>query len=178
MARIVLNTFGSFGDLHPFLAIAIELKRRGHTAVVATSEIYRTKIEAEEIAFAAVRPDVGQLLNDRILMERVWHPVRGTEYLLKNVILPYVEESFEDLDSASRGADLRNHAFRRIRRTNCGRKAEAGVAVGGPAADGIFLALRSSRARPYALATTSVPAREMAFCNGKRADPATTPTMG
>jgi UDP:flavonoid glycosyltransferase YjiC (YdhE family) len=106
MARIVLNTFGSFGDLHPFLAIAIELRCRGHMPVIATSEIYRAKVEAEGIGFAAIRPDVGMLLNDQALLERVWHPVRGTEYLLKKVILPYVEESFEDLDSASHGADL------------------------------------------------------------------------
>ncbi len=106
MARIVLNTFGSFGDLHPFLAIAIALKHRGHTAVVATSEIYRAKVEAEGVAFAAVRPDVGQLINDRELIERVWHPVRGTEYLLKHVILPPVEESFQDLEFASRNTDL------------------------------------------------------------------------
>jgi rhamnosyltransferase subunit B len=106
MARIVLNTFGSFGDLHPFLAIAIELKGRGHTAVIATSEIYRAKVEAEGIAFAAIRPDVGMLLNDQALLERVWHPVRGTEYLLKNFILPHVEESFEDLKCVSHRADL------------------------------------------------------------------------
>ncbi len=29
MARIVLTTWGSLGDLHPFLAVAIELQRRG-----------------------------------------------------------------------------------------------------------------------------------------------------
>jgi UDP:flavonoid glycosyltransferase YjiC (YdhE family) len=106
MARIVLNTFGSFGDLHPFLAIAIELRCRGHTPVIATSEIYRAKVEAEGVEFAAIRPDVGKLLHDQVSIEGVWHPVRGTEYLLKKVILPYVEESFEDLESASRNADL------------------------------------------------------------------------
>ena len=30
MARIVLATFGSLGDLHPVLALAFELRRRGH----------------------------------------------------------------------------------------------------------------------------------------------------
>ena len=59
MAKIVLNTFGSFGDLHPYLAIAIELKRRGHQPIVATAEVYRKEIDAEGIAFAGVRPDLG-----------------------------------------------------------------------------------------------------------------------
>ncbi len=106
MARIVLNTFGSLGDIHPFLAIAIELRRRGHQVTVATSEIYRAKIEAEGVAFAPVRPDLGGMLHDTALIEKVWDARRGTEYLLKTVILPHIEESFEDLDAASRGADL------------------------------------------------------------------------
>ena len=29
MSRIVLTTIGSLGDLHPLLAIAIELRQRG-----------------------------------------------------------------------------------------------------------------------------------------------------
>ncbi|MDQ2844746.1 MAG: glycosyltransferase [Acidobacteriota bacterium] len=106
MARIVLNTFGSLGDIHPFLAIAIELCRRGHQATVATSEVYRAKIEAEGVGFAPVRPDLGGMLDNKDLIEKVWDARRGTEYLLKDVILPRIEESFEDLDAASHGADL------------------------------------------------------------------------
>jgi UDP:flavonoid glycosyltransferase YjiC (YdhE family) len=36
--RIVLTTVGSLGDLHPYIAIALGLKARGHDAVVATGE--------------------------------------------------------------------------------------------------------------------------------------------
>ena len=43
--RIILNTFGSFGDIHPYMAIALELQRRGHTPVIATMPGYREKIE-------------------------------------------------------------------------------------------------------------------------------------
>lgn len=106
VARIALNTFGSFGDLHPFLAIAIELRRRGHEPVIATAEVYRQKVLAEGIEFAPVRPDLGALLEDRKLIERVWDPRRGTEYLLREVIFPAVEDSFADLSKASRDADL------------------------------------------------------------------------
>src|SRR6185503_19110752 len=56
MARIVLNTFGSLGDLHPYLAIALELQRRGHQPVVATHGLYRARIEAMALEFAPVRP--------------------------------------------------------------------------------------------------------------------------
>jgi len=106
LARIVLNTFGSLGDLHPYLAIAMELRRRGHTVVIATSEVYRSKIEAENVSFAPVRPDVGELLGNPALMDKIMHPRRGSEYLIRDYLLPKVENAYQDLHAACAGADL------------------------------------------------------------------------
>jgi UDP:flavonoid glycosyltransferase YjiC (YdhE family) len=106
VARIVLNTFGSLGDLHPYLAIAIELEARGHEAVIATSEIYRQKITAEGIGFAAVRPDVTPLINDPDFTAKLWHPTRGSEYLIRDFLIPQIEAAFDDLRELCRGADM------------------------------------------------------------------------
>ena len=106
MARIVLNTFGSFGDLHPYLAIGIELRRRGHSVLIATSEVYRAKIEAEDVAFAPVRPDVAELLERPDLLEKLWNPTHGTEYLIRDYLMPQVDQSYEDLLNACARADL------------------------------------------------------------------------
>ena len=46
--RIVLTTFGSLGDLHPWIAIARGLQSRGHDAVIATHASYRTLVKASE----------------------------------------------------------------------------------------------------------------------------------
>jgi rhamnosyltransferase subunit B len=56
--RIVLSTFGSLGDVNPYVAIALELKARGHHPLIATTPIYREKIEALKLAFYPVRPDL------------------------------------------------------------------------------------------------------------------------
>src|SRR5215211_202538 len=56
--RIVLTTFGSFGDVHPYIAVGLELKARGHRAVIATSPLYRDKIEATGLGFHPVRPEL------------------------------------------------------------------------------------------------------------------------
>lgn len=106
MARIVLNTFGSFGDLHPYLAVAIGLKQRGHDAIVATSQVYRSKVEGEGVGFRPVRPDVGELLGNDEFIGKLWHPRRGTEYLLREYILPQVDQAYEDLYQACVDADL------------------------------------------------------------------------
>jgi rhamnosyltransferase subunit B len=106
VARIVLNTFGSFGDLHPYLALAIELRKRGHEALVATAEIYRPKIEEEGITFAPVRPNLGELFDRPDVIEKIWHPTRGSEFLIRDYIMPQLEGSFEDLRAACQKANL------------------------------------------------------------------------
>ncbi len=106
MARIVLSTFGSLGDLNPYLAIAIALNERGHKAIIATSEVYREKVRAEGVEFAPVRPDVGELLHRPEVVAKLWHPTRGSEFLIREYILPQLNQSYEDLLSACRGADL------------------------------------------------------------------------
>ena len=104
--RIVLTPWGSFGDLHPFLALAIELKRRGHYPVIATCAVYREKVEGEGIAFAQMRPDVGELQKRSDLVKRIFHPLRGSEYIIRKLLMPVLAESLEDLNAAAEGADL------------------------------------------------------------------------
>ncbi len=105
-SRIVLSTFGSLGDVHPSIAMAHGLKARGHEPVIATSEIYRKKIEGEGIAFHPVRPDAPDPARKNDLLKRVMDQRKGGEVVLREVILPVVKESYEDLAAAARGADL------------------------------------------------------------------------
>jgi MGT family glycosyltransferase len=105
--RIVLTTFGSFGDIHPYLAIAMELKKRGHEAVVATLPLYREKIESAGVGFAPVRPDLPPPREqDQELVEKIMEPKSGPRFLIEQVILSHVRESYADLLRAVEGADL------------------------------------------------------------------------
>jgi rhamnosyltransferase subunit B len=105
--RIILATFGSFGDIHPYMAIAMELKARGHDPVIATSALYRDKIEGADLPFAPVRPDLPPpQQQDQELMERVMEPKSGPRVLLEELILPHVRESYADLLDVVSGADL------------------------------------------------------------------------
>ena len=56
--RIVLSNIGTFGDINPLVALALELKRRGHTPVMALPNVYRPKIEPLGLDFHAIRPDI------------------------------------------------------------------------------------------------------------------------
>src|SRR5437868_10538335 len=87
--KIVLTTWGSFGDLHPYIALALELRARGHRPVIATCGIYRQKVESEGLEFHPVRPDLPPPDEDPALMARVMDPRRGM-WAVMGVVVPHV----------------------------------------------------------------------------------------
>src|SRR5262249_11763491 len=64
------------------------------------------KIEAENLGFAPVRPDVGEFIDKPELVQKLWDPERGTEYLIRDYLAPRVEDAYEDLTRACKNADL------------------------------------------------------------------------
>jgi rhamnosyltransferase subunit B len=107
--RIVLSTFGSFGDVHPYIAVALELKRRGHRPVIATSEIYREKTDAVGLELQPLPPDLPSYDRpeevSRIVSE-LMDAKKGTEKVFKEMVLPYLRETYDALAGATRDADL------------------------------------------------------------------------
>jgi UDP:flavonoid glycosyltransferase YjiC (YdhE family) len=103
-SKIVLNPFGSLGDLNPYLGIALGLKSRGHAPVVATSGIYREYVEGAGVGFHPVRPDLST--DDRETIRRIMDPKRGLEFLVRGVMLSRLRESYLDMEEALRGASL------------------------------------------------------------------------
>ncbi len=104
--RVLLTTFGSLGDLHPYLAFARGLKERGCQPFIATSASYRQTVESFGIGFHPVRPDIPDPSEMPDKMRRVMDQRRGTEVVLKEWVLPALHASFDDLMSAADGADL------------------------------------------------------------------------
>jgi UDP:flavonoid glycosyltransferase YjiC (YdhE family) len=102
--RIIIATFGSLGDIHPYLALSSGLEQRGHEPIIATSECYGSIIEDAGIGFHAVRPDIHP--EDIRLAPQILDPRTGPEFLIRNVMLPYLKESYSDLWDATEGADL------------------------------------------------------------------------
>ena len=104
--KFLLTTFGSLGDLHPYIAVGKGLRERGHSVLLATSEIYRAKVEGEGLGFHPVRPDMAGMVDNPEVMKHAFHPRTGTEYVLRKMFLPYFEQAFEDTRAAARGVDL------------------------------------------------------------------------
>jgi rhamnosyltransferase subunit B len=102
--RILLATIGSLGDLHPMLALALGLRERGHQPVVASTELYRANVEGLGLEFHAIRPGIAP--DDPKLMAGIMDMRRGPEVLLRQLILPALPDTYEDLLAVAAGADL------------------------------------------------------------------------
>jgi UDP:flavonoid glycosyltransferase YjiC (YdhE family) len=105
MSRIVLTTVGSFGDLHPKIALALELRRRGHDIVFATHREYQAKLERLGFAFHRMRPDASALADPKE-MARMMNRYRGQEYVIRRWLMPALDGTYEDLLQCAARADL------------------------------------------------------------------------
>ena len=103
--KIVLATFGSLGDLHPMIALGVELRKRGHEIVFNTLEVYREKMDALAFEFYPMRPDLDPE-KDRELAREIMDAKGGTEKLLREILLPNVRPMFDDVMRAAEGADV------------------------------------------------------------------------
>jgi UDP:flavonoid glycosyltransferase YjiC (YdhE family) len=104
MARIVLTCWGSHGDIDPFLGLGQALLKRRHQVTIATIEYYRSIVEAAGLGFSPIRPRVDP--SEAQLIERIMHPSRGSEYLLREVLFPNIQPMFDDVCAAAVNADL------------------------------------------------------------------------
>ncbi len=97
--RIVLSNIGTFGDINPLIAIALELKRRGHQPVMAVPAVYGPKIVPLGIEFHPVRPDLDP--KNTLMAEMVYDVRKGTERGLREFLFPALRETYDDLTAAA-----------------------------------------------------------------------------
>jgi len=97
--RIVLSNIGTYGDTNPLIALALELKRRGHTPVMAVPAVYEPKIRPLGLEFHAVRPDIDP--TNTILAEMIYDIKNGTERGLRDFLFPVLRQTYDDLLDAA-----------------------------------------------------------------------------
>jgi UDP:flavonoid glycosyltransferase YjiC (YdhE family) len=93
------------GDLHPKIAIALELRKRGHDVVFVTHKEYQSKVEALGFEFHRMRPD-NTALDDPQEMARMMDLQKGSEYIVRNWVCPSLREMYADLMQTAKDADF------------------------------------------------------------------------
>jgi UDP:flavonoid glycosyltransferase YjiC (YdhE family) len=105
-ARIVITSFGSSGDLNPYIAIAAGLKACGHRPVIATSSYYHREVEDSGLEFSPTRPSFTRAGSVKTLYYRYFNSSFGVMRITKGAKLPILEGNYADLMTAVRDADL------------------------------------------------------------------------
>jgi rhamnosyltransferase subunit B len=105
MSRIVVTTLGTLGDLHPSIAIALELRQRDHDVVFVTHQVYQSKLEALGFEFHPMHPDF-TAMNDPQEMARMMDLKTGQEYMVRQWVNPSLREMYTDLLTVAQSADF------------------------------------------------------------------------
>jgi rhamnosyltransferase subunit B len=93
--KISFATIGSLGDLHPCIALGLELRRRGYQIVIASTAAYRAQVESLGLGFHAICPDWQP--SDAALIAQCEDLKTGPEVLFRKLILPHLEHTYTDL---------------------------------------------------------------------------------
>ena len=106
--KITILTYGSRGDVQPFLALAVGLQTAGHTIMLAAPHRFKDHIEQYGIHCAPLPGDPGEL--SRLFNDAGGNVFRMVSGMQKHIfqIAPDVVRVARD---AMRGADLLVHSF-------------------------------------------------------------------
>jgi rhamnosyltransferase subunit B len=82
--KILLTPIGSHGDVHPFVGLGMELRRRGHDVTLITNPLYQPMIERVGLPFVPV--GTAEEFRTAIEDPLVWHPTKGFKLLLTSAL--------------------------------------------------------------------------------------------
>lgn len=107
--RIVIVTLGSYGDIHPFIAVAQALQRLGFAPVIATMAEHGPRIEGAGVDCRAIRPSIADLTGgDPAAEAKMTADLArgGSRYLIDHAIAPWLAKTLGDVEAVTEGASL------------------------------------------------------------------------
>ncbi len=106
--RIVLSTWGTTGDVQPFLALSERLLKVGHEVRVCTSEIYRDRFVKRGIDFypVGIPFDSDRLSQVMDAIVQVKDPIKSTISIAKEGYLYKADQWYADCLKGMEGYDL------------------------------------------------------------------------
>lgn len=101
--KFLLQTFGSHGDVNPFLGLALTLQKRGHGVTLATNPYFESFIRDAGVPFTPIgeKDDFVRTLSHPDL----WHPRRGLRFVMREGVVPLLRPSYEMATAFTREPD-------------------------------------------------------------------------
>lgn len=105
--RVVLSTFGSMGDIQPMMALAVQLRKMGHQAVLALSPTFERRALEIGIEFVPTGPSLSLEAIRGVISSQIQDvkPADQVRHFLEGM-LPLVPGMYESLLLTCLGADV------------------------------------------------------------------------
>ena len=107
--QITILTYGSRGDVEPFLALGEGLVSAGHRATLAAPERYQSLNENPRLRYHGLPGDPGSLA-DALREQAGGNPLKIFQAMSRHV-LPIAADVFHEIQKATQGADIILHSF-------------------------------------------------------------------
>jgi UDP:flavonoid glycosyltransferase YjiC (YdhE family) len=104
MAKIVISTLGTLGDVRPFIAIAQAAEARTHEVTFATSESFGEVVASHGLRHASFGND--DYLRDASVRASMVEPIDGFGFWMGHSNLRNLEELYDQLANLCNGVDL------------------------------------------------------------------------
>lgn len=106
MRRVLFCTFGSRGDLHPYVAIALALRERGIESVIAANKDHADVLCRAGIRHIEVPPSREDFAHLPDLMSKVMDRGSGGEFIYREMVMPFLARTYETTLAAGEGCSL------------------------------------------------------------------------
>ena len=91
--NIIISTFGTLGDVIPYISIAKTLQTYGHNVILATCEVHRNLCEKHNIRFKPLSPNLD--ISNGTLVKQMMNSRHGErlifEEIMRNIDITYCE---------------------------------------------------------------------------------------
>lgn len=91
-----MTPVGSAGDVNPFVALGVELRRRGHDVTIITSGPFRDTVASAGLEFESVLST--ERFEEALGDPDLWHPIRGIRALFRLVDRSGMERLWTAID--------------------------------------------------------------------------------
>lgn len=106
MKKILLTTLGSHGDLHPYLGMAKVLKEEGYNIVLSSHPHFEPLALKLGVDFLPIKPSYEDIGTEDKWANQANHPTKSTEFIVKELFLPYIKYNYEKLLEQSENTSL------------------------------------------------------------------------
>jgi UDP:flavonoid glycosyltransferase YjiC (YdhE family) len=105
--RVVISTFGSLGDVFPYIAVAKELAARGVSVAIATNADHHEMLAVHGIEGIEIGRRIRPMFQeDPDLARKTMDQKTGLQFVLQNLVMRPLKANYEQLLAKTDGVDL------------------------------------------------------------------------